>query len=302
MFFFSCDREKKHDVPCIHDNGYLLSSAIEMDTLMKYNLTRLRLLRNEIFAMHGYIFSDTSLANYFNKFCWYAPKLKSIDSLLTEPQKENIERIVITENKKGFLSGIKDPVNIRKIGDSEKEAEYRRIFIRDFEKEFTNQSLPIVIDPSKGYQERWLREDHIFFFINSMYREIPDSTMPEYPKPRYSSLYNLSVDDEKYLAFIYRLDYVMPADWWPVAYYLASYDLEGNVIDKLEVACDCGGPTGGNKTGEIVDVNNIIVNTYDYIWKYPDKDYEENKLDTTILVSSEKYFINDSGKIIKKSM
>lgn len=65
-------------------NSYFLISA-EIDSKDKYLLNerfkeidkldgkQLRLLRNEIFARHGYVFKDKKLANYFQSKEWYAP-------------------------------------------------------------------------------------------------------------------------------------------------------------------------------------------------------------------------------------
>jgi len=43
--------------------------------------TELRLLRNEIFARKGYIFSDPELKKYFENKLWYNPRYKVIDSI-----------------------------------------------------------------------------------------------------------------------------------------------------------------------------------------------------------------------------
>ncbi|WP_243347927.1 YARHG domain-containing protein [Parabacteroides sp. FAFU027] len=42
----------------------------------KYTKPTLRLMRNEVYARHGYIFKDEALNTYFRKFKWYKPNPK----------------------------------------------------------------------------------------------------------------------------------------------------------------------------------------------------------------------------------
>ncbi|MGD1835389.1 MAG: YARHG domain-containing protein [Nitrososphaeraceae archaeon] len=63
------------------------------------SLKELRIVRNEIFAKHRYIFKSNDLTDYFNQFNWYEPKLKKVDSLLTENEKKNIQLIVSLEKE-----------------------------------------------------------------------------------------------------------------------------------------------------------------------------------------------------------
>lgn len=53
----------------------------------------LRLMRNEIFARHGYIFKSEDLNKYFSSKRWYKPALNNVDSTLTEIEKINIKLI-----------------------------------------------------------------------------------------------------------------------------------------------------------------------------------------------------------------
>jgi len=66
--------------------------------LNKHNLVgktdnELRIMRNEIFAVYGYIFNSEDLANHFNKQTWYEPLYKNVDDKLTEIDKYNINLI-----------------------------------------------------------------------------------------------------------------------------------------------------------------------------------------------------------------
>jgi hypothetical protein len=73
--------------------------SLKIEDLEALPLEELRLLRNEIFAKHGYIFNSTDLKEYFASKDWYEPKFRNVDSLLTKTEKENIELILGLENR-----------------------------------------------------------------------------------------------------------------------------------------------------------------------------------------------------------
>jgi hypothetical protein len=53
----------------------------------------LKLMRNEIFARHGYIFKSDDLRNYFNAQPWYRPMYTNVDGFLSALEKANISFI-----------------------------------------------------------------------------------------------------------------------------------------------------------------------------------------------------------------
>lgn len=53
----------------------------------------LKIMRNEIFARHGYIFQTDEMKNYFSEKSWYAPKYSDVNNMLTKIEKENIALI-----------------------------------------------------------------------------------------------------------------------------------------------------------------------------------------------------------------
>ncbi|MDZ4713593.1 MAG: YARHG domain-containing protein [bacterium] len=53
----------------------------------------LRIMRNEIYARHGYIFKLPELKEHFMMQSWYVPMKEDVTSLLTPLEKENIELI-----------------------------------------------------------------------------------------------------------------------------------------------------------------------------------------------------------------
>lgn len=77
---------------------YLAPEEIE-----NYDLEELRIMRNEIFAEHGYIFKSIEMLKYFRELEWYRPRIEDatfISGKLTEIEKSNIELI---KNREGRL-------------------------------------------------------------------------------------------------------------------------------------------------------------------------------------------------------
>jgi len=50
----------------------------------------IRLVINEIYARHGYIFSDRKMDAYFRSLKWYKPTSRNVDNRLTPLEKQNI--------------------------------------------------------------------------------------------------------------------------------------------------------------------------------------------------------------------
>ena len=53
----------------------------------------LRIMRNWIFARHGYSFKSEDLQEYFSQFPWYYPESTNVTHLLNQVEKANIEKI-----------------------------------------------------------------------------------------------------------------------------------------------------------------------------------------------------------------
>jgi hypothetical protein len=83
---------------CNNSTSEKSQTLLNSDDLKDKNINELRIMRNEIFARHGYIFNSDDLTKYFSKMDWYEPKYSNVDSLLTETDKENIQTIINQEN------------------------------------------------------------------------------------------------------------------------------------------------------------------------------------------------------------
>jgi hypothetical protein len=67
--------------------------------LTNYTKEELLIMRNEIFADHGYIFKTETLKSYFSKQKWYTPLYDSVDGQLTEIEEANLQLILAAEKK-----------------------------------------------------------------------------------------------------------------------------------------------------------------------------------------------------------
>ena len=72
---------------------------LDADDMMMFSKEDLSLMRNEIFARHGYIFkSGGEMYTYFKKQKWYTGTKTNVDHLLTKIEKYNIDLITTAEN------------------------------------------------------------------------------------------------------------------------------------------------------------------------------------------------------------
>ena len=61
--------------------------------LSSYSGDELRLIRNSIFARHGYVFQSDDLKAYFSQFDWYKPRYSDVSSSLSAIERKNIKTI-----------------------------------------------------------------------------------------------------------------------------------------------------------------------------------------------------------------
>lgn len=87
----------KTDIP----GKYPISSKekLNIDDLKNYSLDNLKIMRNEIFARHGYKFREGGdMDEYFRAQSWYQPRFDNVYRFLTEIELENIDTIKQAEN------------------------------------------------------------------------------------------------------------------------------------------------------------------------------------------------------------
>lgn len=93
---------KKQSAPAKVDSSYdgidytdlVMNYRLSGSDLAGYNKAELRLMRNTIYARHGYIFKSADLRAHFSRFSWYVPKYREIPlNYLSELERHNIELI-----------------------------------------------------------------------------------------------------------------------------------------------------------------------------------------------------------------
>lgn len=79
----------------------LLDKRLDELNLASLTKKQLRLLRNMIYAKHGYSFKSEDLQNHMKHFDWYKPSDKFYEGLLNDIDVENKENILKYENGDG---------------------------------------------------------------------------------------------------------------------------------------------------------------------------------------------------------
>lgn len=76
-----------------HSFDWLSESRIGAADISGLTAGDLRLLRNAIFAMHGYRFKSADLTEYFSRFSWYSPMYNDVTSQLSPTETANVNFI-----------------------------------------------------------------------------------------------------------------------------------------------------------------------------------------------------------------
>ncbi|MBM4178106.1 MAG: YARHG domain-containing protein [Ignavibacteria bacterium] len=72
---------------------------LDVQDLEGYSAQELLLMRNEIFARHGFIFQSSDLREHFENQSWYSGTSRDVSASLTSIEKKNIEMIKFIERK-----------------------------------------------------------------------------------------------------------------------------------------------------------------------------------------------------------
>ena len=83
----------------LDDFDWLSERYVTPDDLNWRSIDSLRILRNWIFARHGYKFKSQDLIQYFSQYPWYTPRFDNVNSQLSEIELYNIDLIKKYEDK-----------------------------------------------------------------------------------------------------------------------------------------------------------------------------------------------------------
>ncbi|MDR1837679.1 MAG: YARHG domain-containing protein [Treponema sp.] len=87
------------EIALLNNTLILRESVSYIFALAQLDNSHLRLLRNMIYAKHGYIFNSSDLNAYFRRFAWYTPRYSNVDNRLTNIDRQNIEIIQLFESR-----------------------------------------------------------------------------------------------------------------------------------------------------------------------------------------------------------
>lgn len=76
-----------------HQYDWLSERAVTASDLEGKTAGDLRLMKNAIYARHGYIFKSDDLKEYFEKYSWYSPKYADVNQYLSPLEQKNIAYI-----------------------------------------------------------------------------------------------------------------------------------------------------------------------------------------------------------------
>ncbi|MCQ2096738.1 MAG: YARHG domain-containing protein [Fibrobacter sp.] len=123
----------------LNEETFLLlsSSEVSPQDFSELSTADLRILRNSIFARHGYKFKSKDLRDYFGKYSWYKSEFDNVSDKLSVVEKKNVNMLSSLENgsSKVPLSGgenlfmyisKKDVAKVRKILSVNKSAVHQR--------------------------------------------------------------------------------------------------------------------------------------------------------------------------------
>ena len=87
------DDEADQDILFKTQYDFACERLVTEEDLVGLDKDDLRIMRNWIFASHGYIFTSQDLKDYFEMLPWYNPRYTDVSSMLSNIEKKNIEFI-----------------------------------------------------------------------------------------------------------------------------------------------------------------------------------------------------------------
>lgn len=149
----------------------------------------LRILRNAIFAMHGYKFKSADLQEYFSNFAWYSPQYADVTRVLSQTEKNNITTIQRHEGKAPSRTAGKEKITTRLssvdfTGDYSDIVCYTRLTSADISGLSANE-LRILRNTIYARHGRRFKDKALQYYFDNMYWYTP--TCDDVPVSRLSS-------------------------------------------------------------------------------------------------------------------
>ena len=80
--------------------AFVSQRLLSADELYGYSARELKIMRNEIYARHGYIFKTADMRSYFARQPWYVGRYAEVNSMLSRIEQRNIATIQSVERTK----------------------------------------------------------------------------------------------------------------------------------------------------------------------------------------------------------
>lgn len=149
------------------------------EDLSTLSYEELRLLRNEIYARNGYLFSDGYLRGYFNRYRWYMPvfDVDTFKVVLNQEEKGLIDAILAEESKRKENKTIEkeglELYNVELIANTKQFNNVPSKVMEDFKNQNfsivnTNRSMPFYIYDENAYQHipHYITTDLYLFILH----------------------------------------------------------------------------------------------------------------------------------------
>lgn len=88
------DQKKETSFQAIGRYPYASQRLLTDDDIKNMQQYDLRIMRNEIYARHGFVFQNTDMKNYFTSQSWYTPQYENVIDMLSTVEKNNIAFII----------------------------------------------------------------------------------------------------------------------------------------------------------------------------------------------------------------
>lgn len=72
------------------DFAWLSQRRVRYEDISGLSSADKRILRNAIYARHGYIFKSADLRDYFSRYAWYTPRYADVSGQLSEIERDNV--------------------------------------------------------------------------------------------------------------------------------------------------------------------------------------------------------------------
>jgi hypothetical protein len=163
--------------------GYAKPPALTYpEDLSTLSYEELRLLRNEIFARNGYLFSDGYLRGYFNRYKWYMPvfDVDTFKVVLNQEERKLIDALLAEESKrkekKRFEKDGLEIYNAELISNNKQFKNVPSKIMEDFQHQNfsivnANRAMPFFVYDKNAYQyiPHYITTDLYLFILHKYF-------------------------------------------------------------------------------------------------------------------------------------